>query len=91
MRSFMIFNIYQMLLGISCSGRQMVGACGACGRAGKIVYFVGLETHEGKSQLGIRACTWEDNIKIDLNEMILKTVNYSLGTSGALLWICNEL
>ena len=87
----MIFNIHQMLLGISCSGRQTFEACGACGRAVKIVYFVDLETHEGKSQLGMHTCTWEDNIKMDLNKMILRTVNYSLGTSGGLLWICNEL
>ena len=87
----MIFNIQQMLLGTSCSGRQRVGTCGACGRAGKIVYFIGLETREGKSQLGIGTCTWDDNIKMDLNKMILKTVNYSLETSGGLLWIRNEL
>jgi len=71
----MIFNLHQMLLGISCSGRQTVGTFGACGRAGKIVYISGLETREEKSQFGIGTCTWEDNIKMDLNKMILKTVN----------------
>jgi len=54
----MIFDIHHMLLVISCSGRQTVEACGACVRGGKTVYFVGLETREGKSQLGIRTFTW---------------------------------
>lgn len=87
----MIFNNHQMLLGMSCSGRHAVEACGACGTAGKIVHFVDLETREGKRQLGMHTCKCEDNIKIDLNKIILRTVNYSLGTSGGLLWIHNEL
>jgi len=28
---------------------------------------------------------------MDLNKMVLETVNYILGTSGCLLWIRNEL
>jgi hypothetical protein len=28
---------------------------------------------------------------MDLNKMILRTVNYSPGASGSLLWISNEL
>jgi hypothetical protein len=91
MRSVMIFEIHHMILGISCSGRQTVEACGASVRAGKIIYVVGLETREGKSQLGIRIFTWEDNIKMDLNKMVLETVNYILGTSGCLSRIRNEL
>jgi hypothetical protein len=47
----MIFSLHQMLLGISCLGRQTVGTCGVCGRAGKIVYISGLETREEKSSL----------------------------------------
>jgi len=87
----MIFSLHQMLLGISYSERQTVEPYGTCGRTGKIEYFVGVQTHERKSQLGIRTCTWEDNIKMDLNKMLLKTVNYGLGTSGGLLWVRNEL
>jgi hypothetical protein len=56
MRSFMIFSLHQMLLGIYRSGWQKVKACDVCGRAGKNLCFIGLETLEGKSQLGIGTC-----------------------------------
>ena len=46
----------------------MGGACGACG-AGRGVYRVLVGKPEGKRPLGIPKRRWEDNIKMDLQEV----------------------
>jgi len=46
----------------------MGGTCSAYGER-KRVYRVLVRTSEGKRPLGRRRCSWEDNIKMDLQEM----------------------
>jgi len=46
----------------------MGGACGAYG-AGERVYRVLVGKPEGKRPLGRPRCKWEDNIKMDLQEV----------------------
>ena len=47
---------------------EMGGACSAYGER-KSVYRVLLEKPEGKRSLGRPSCRWEDNIKMDLQEV----------------------
>jgi hypothetical protein len=46
----------------------MGGACSSDG-GGKGVYRVLVGKHEGKRLMGIPRCRWEDNIKMDLQEV----------------------
>jgi hypothetical protein len=47
---------------------EMGGACSS-GVEGRGVYRVLVGKPEGKRQLGRSGCTWEDNIKMDLQEV----------------------
>ena len=55
-------------LSIACILHEMGGACGAYG-GGRGVQRVLVGKHEGKRPLGRPRRRWEDNIKMDLQEV----------------------
>jgi hypothetical protein len=65
MRSLMILTKY--CLGDQIEEKKMDGACSKYERRG--VYRVLVGKYEGKRSLGRPRCRWEDNIKMDLQEV----------------------
>jgi len=64
----------------------MGGACSACGE-GRGIYRVLVGKPEGKKPLGRPRCRWEDNIKMDLQEVGIWTglIWFGIGTGGGQL------
>jgi len=68
MRSLKICNPTKYYLGDQIEKNEMGGACSAYG--GKERHIQGLVGKaDGKSPLGKPTCKWEDNIKMDVQEM----------------------
>ena len=68
MRSLVICTVHQMLLGDKIEKNEMGGACSAYGgEERRIQGLVGKP--EGKRPLGRSRRRWEDNIKMDLEEV----------------------
>ena len=66
MRSLVICTPYRILYGDKIEKSEMGGACGAYGGG---VYRVLVGKPEGKRPLGRPRRRWEDNIKMDLQEV----------------------
>jgi hypothetical protein len=49
----------------------------ACMRDGRGVYRVLVGRHEGKRPLGRPRCSWEDDIKMDLRELVVNGANWT--------------
>jgi hypothetical protein len=70
--SISISSSSSISIGISnTSSRNIIEMGGACSsdREGRGVYRVLVEKTEGKRPLGRSKCRWEDNIKLDLQEV----------------------
>jgi hypothetical protein len=68
-----VYGCSSVLLTHYCAGdkiekNEIGGACSAYGE-GRGVYGVLVGKHEGKRPLGRPWCRWEDNIKMDLQEV----------------------
>ena len=66
MKSLVICTPYRNCAGGKIEKNEMDGACGACGGR---VHRVLVGKPEGKRPLGRPRCRWEDNIKMDLQEV----------------------
>ena len=64
----MISISHKILFGRSNKNTEMGGACGTYGRQEKC-YRVSVRKSEGKRPLGRPRHRWEDNIKMDLQEV----------------------
>jgi hypothetical protein len=68
MRSFMICTPHPLLCGDKIEKNKKGGACSA-DREGRCMYMVLVGKPEGKRPLGRPRCKWEDNVKMDLQEV----------------------
>jgi hypothetical protein len=68
MRSLMICTPHPILWGGKIEKTEMGWACGAYGK-GRSVHRVFVGKPEGRIPLGKARCKWEDNIKMDLQEV----------------------
>jgi hypothetical protein len=68
MRSYIICTPHPLCAGDKIETNEMGGSCSSDGE-GRGVYKVLLGKPEGKRPLGRPRCRWQDNIKMDLQEV----------------------
>jgi hypothetical protein len=75
----MICTLHKYYLGVQIEKNEIGGACSTCGER-RDAYRVLVGKSEGKRPVGRQRRRWEDNIKIDLQEV-------EWGTLIGLIWL----